>query len=157
MSAQQSKVGDSVRAETTSTEMPDIRLWRSTTLRRNDRTPWQARQATGLWLADSPPSVRSDALQIVAELVANVLQHVPAGRRRDWLKVRLGFGDGFIRLEVIDPGTPNPEPCFIPRQVSPMEETGRGLGIVARLSIRCGTHVIEDSHRVVWADIAVGA
>ncbi|TMR98709.1 ATP-binding protein [Nonomuraea basaltis] len=137
--------------------MPDVVVWRSTTLRRNDRTPWQARQATGLWLADSHPSVRADALQIVAELVANVIQHVPAGRRRDWLKVRLGFGDGFARLEVIDPGTPKPEPSFAPRRVGPMEESGRGLGIVARLSIRCGTHVIKDGHRVVWADIAVSA
>ncbi|WP_327587429.1 ATP-binding protein [Nonomuraea sp. NBC_00507] len=157
MAAQQNKVGDFVRAGTTPTELPDVVLWRSTTLRRNDRTAWQARQATGLWLADSHPSLRSDALQIVAELVANVIQHVPAGRRRDWLKVRLGFGDGFIRLEVTDPGTPAPEPRFVPHQVDPMGETGRGLGIVARLSIRCGTHVIEHGHRVVWADITVGA
>ncbi|MFI7129023.1 ATP-binding protein [Nonomuraea sp. NPDC050153] len=143
-----------MRARITSAELADVVLWRDTTLRRNDKTSWQARQATGLWLTDSPPSVRSDALQIVSELVANVIQHVPGGRRRDWVKVRLGFGDGFVRLEVIDPGTPEPEPCFVPRQLCPMEESGRGLGIVTRLSARCGTHVTEEGHRVVWADIS---
>ncbi|MGI5285608.1 ATP-binding protein [Nonomuraea polychroma] len=146
-----------MRGETTPTELPDVVLWRSTTLHRNAKTPWQARQATGLWLADTLPSVRNDALQIVAELVANVIQHVPAGRRRDWLKVRLGFGDGFVRVEVIDPGTPEPEPRFVPHQMDLMGETGRGLGIVAQLSLRCGTHVIEHGHRVVWADLAGGA
>ncbi|MEU6782455.1 ATP-binding protein [Nonomuraea angiospora] len=145
-----------MRARTTSAELADVGLWRDTTLRRNDKTSWQARQATGLWLTDSHPTVRSDALQIVSELVANVIQHVPGGRRRDWVKVRLGYGDGFVRLEVIDPGAPEPEPCFIPRQVGSMEESGRGLGIVVRLSARCGTHVTEDGHRVVWADIAAG-
>lgn len=145
-----------MRARTTSAELADVGLWRDTTLRRNDKTSWQARQATGLWLTDSHPTVRSDALQIVSELVANVIQHVPGGRRRDWVRVRLGFGDGFVRLEVIDPGAPEPEPRFVPRQLGPMEESGRGLGIVARLSARCGTHVTEEGHRVVWADIVAG-
>ncbi|MEV4108654.1 ATP-binding protein [Nonomuraea sp. NPDC049695] len=149
-------MGDFVRAATTPTELPDIVQWRGTTLRRNDKTSWQARQATGLWLTDHDPSVRSDALQIVSELVANVLQHVPGGRGRDWVKIRLGLGDGLVRLEVIDPGTPEPEPCFTSHQVGLMEESGRGLGIVARLSTRCGTHVTEKGHRVVWADIAAG-
>ncbi|MFF4620695.1 ATP-binding protein [Nonomuraea jabiensis] len=145
-----------MRAETTPTELPDVVLWRDTTLRRNDKTSWQARQAIGLWLTDSHPSVRSDALQIVSELVANVLQHVPGGRRRDWVTVRLGLGDGLIRLEVIDPGTPEQEPRFTSLRVGLMEESGRGLGIVAQLSARCGTYVAEKGHRVVWADIAAG-
>ncbi|MFG1704978.1 ATP-binding protein [Nonomuraea sp. M3C6] len=135
----------------------DVVIWRSTTLHRSERTPWHARQATGLWLADSHPNVRADALQIVTELVANVIQHVPGGPRRDWVTVRLGFGLGFVRLEVIDPGTQTPEPRFVPLQIGSMEESGRGLGIVARLSVRCGTHAIEGGHRVVWADLANSA
>ncbi|MER7364216.1 ATP-binding protein [Nonomuraea wenchangensis] len=131
-------------------------LWRSTTLRRDARTSWQARQATGLWLTDNDPAVRSDALQIVAELVANVFQHVPNGRGRDWVGLRLGFGDGFVRLEVTDPGTPSPVPCFVPRQAGPLAESGRGLGIVACLSLRRGTHLLADGRRVVWADVATG-
>ncbi|MEU6790976.1 ATP-binding protein [Nonomuraea wenchangensis] len=134
----------------------EVVLWRSTTLRRDARTSWHARQATGLWLADNDPAVRSDALQIVAELVANVLQHVPNGRGRDWVGLRLGFGDGFVRLEVIDPGTPTPVPCFVPRQVGPLAESGRGLGIVTCLSLRQGTRLLAGGRRVVWADVAAG-
>ncbi|MFC5825202.1 ATP-binding protein [Nonomuraea insulae] len=136
-----------MRTETTAAKC----LWRETTLRRNDKTSWQARQATGLWLADCNSTLRSDALQIVSELVANVIQHVPG----DWVEVRLGFGDGFVRLEVIDPGTRETEPRFTSRATS-LEESGRGLGIVAGLSIRCGTEIVEGGRRVVWADLAVG-
>ncbi|MFC4011933.1 ATP-binding protein [Nonomuraea purpurea] len=139
-----------MRAATT----PEVALWRDTTLRRNDKTSWQARQATGLWLADSHPVVRADALQIVAELVANVIQHVPGGPQRNWVALRLGFGDEFIRLEVTDPGTHDTEPRFAALQVESEEESGRGLGIVAALSIRYGTAVGANGHRVVWADLA---
>ncbi|MEW9549880.1 ATP-binding protein [Nonomuraea sp. NPDC050783] len=134
----------------------DFVLWRSTTLRRNPRVSWQARQAVGLWLADAEPGVRSDALQIVAELVANVLQHVPGGPGRDWVGVRLGFGGGFVRVEVIDPGVPDPGPCFVPRQVGALAEAGRGLGIVASLSAGRGTRLVAGGRRVVWADVAAG-
>jgi hypothetical protein len=44
-----------------------------------------------------------------------------------------------------------------PRFASPptsLEESGRGLGIVTGLSVRCGTTVIENGHRV-WADLTV--
>ncbi|MBE1584369.1 hypothetical protein ACFPOI_30315 [Nonomuraea angiospora] len=75
--------------------MPDVAVWESATLRRGEKTPWQARQAVNLWLAGRHPLVRSDALQVVSELVNNAIEHVPAGPQRDWVKVRLGFGDGF--------------------------------------------------------------
>ncbi|MEV0619788.1 ATP-binding protein [Nonomuraea sp. NPDC050404] len=143
-----------MRVETTATDTPNVGQWRDTTLRRNERTSWNARQATGLWLASSHPTLRSDALQIVAELVANVIQHVPGGQQRDWVTLRLGFGNGFVRLEVIDPGTSDAEPRFTPPAGS-LAESGRGLGIVTGLSIRHGTDVIEDGHRIVWADLAV--
>ncbi|QYC45647.1 hypothetical protein Nocox_40520 [Nonomuraea coxensis DSM 45129] len=145
-----------MRPGATSTDSPEIALWRGTTLHRDARASWRARQATGLWLADADPPVRSDALQIVAELVTNVLQHVPGGRGRDWIGLRLGFGDGFVRLEVTDPGPPSPVPCFVPCQVGPSAESGRGLGIVACLSLRRGTHLLADGRRVVWADVASG-
>ncbi|MEO3795213.1 ATP-binding protein [Nonomuraea sp. B10E15] len=122
-------------------------------MRRGGRTSWQARQAVGLWLADAPAAVRADALQIVAELAANVIQHVREGPGRDWVRLRLGVGAKFVRLEVMDPGTLASAPCFVPLQAS-MEEAGRGLGIVAGLSARCGTYVIRGGHRVVWADLA---
>ncbi|GAA0989393.1 hypothetical protein GCM10009555_073260 [Acrocarpospora macrocephala] len=134
--------------------MPDVAVWKGTTLRRSAKTPRQARQAIKLWLADGCPAVRSDALLVVSELVTNVLQHVPLGVQRDWVKVRLGIRDDFVRVEVIDPGTATPEPRFVPVQMDSMESSGRGLGLVASLSVRCGTERMECGHRVVWADLA---
>ncbi|MFG1962418.1 ATP-binding protein [Nonomuraea sp. NPDC049028] len=143
-------VGDSVPAQ-----IEDIVISRFITLRRTAKTPWQARQAIKIWLAASDP-VRDDALQVVSELVTNACVHVPQGRRRDWLKLRMGFGNGFIRLEVIDPGVPAPEPRFIPGQSPHVEaESGRGLDIVSRLSVRCGTYVTPLGRRVVWCDLEI--
>ncbi|MEV4078688.1 ATP-binding protein [Nonomuraea fuscirosea] len=133
--------------------MPGVAVWKSTTLRRSGKTPWQARQAIKLWLADRHPLVCSDALQVVSELVNNVIEHVPAGPQRDWVKVRLGFGDGFVRLEVVDPGTCDPQPRFATLQQGSMDVSGRGLGIVAALSVRSGTDLLERGRRVVWADL----
>ncbi|MEU6784640.1 ATP-binding protein [Nonomuraea angiospora] len=133
--------------------MPDVAGWKGTTLRRSAKTPRQARQAVRLWLADGHPTVRSNALLVVSELVTNVVVHVPAGVQRDWVKVRLGFADDFVRLEVTDPGTATPEPSFRPVQMDSLESSGRGLGLVASLSVRCGTQRIKCGHRVVWADL----
>lgn len=74
--------------------------------------------------------------------------------RREWVNVRIGLGDGFVRLEVTDPGTSQSEPHFAPLQRHSMAQSGRGLGLVAVLSVRRGTHRLECGHRVVWADLA---
>ncbi|MFD1539008.1 ATP-binding protein [Nonomuraea guangzhouensis] len=131
----------------------EIVVSRFITLRRNVKAPWEARQAIKIWLAASDP-VRDDVLQVVSELVTNTCVHVPQGPQRDWLKLRMGFGNGFIRLEVIDPGAPVPEPRFIAGQSQDAEaESGRGLDIVSRLSMRCGTYVTPRGRRVVWCDV----
>lgn len=143
-------VGDSVPAQ-----IAEIVVSNFITLRRTAEAPWQARQAIKIWLAASDP-VRDDALQVVSELVTNACVHVPQGRQRDWLQLRMGFGNGFIRLEVIDPGTPASEPRFIPGQSPHVEaESGRGLDIVNRLSMRCGTYVTPLGRRVVWCDLEI--
>jgi anti-sigma regulatory factor (Ser/Thr protein kinase) len=134
--------------------MSDIVGWKSMTLRSSAETPRHARQAIRLWLADGHSTVRSDALLVVSELVTNVVVHVPAGVQRDWVKVRLGIADDFVRLEVIDPGTTTPEPCFGLVQMESLEPSGRGLSLVASLSARCGTERFECGHRVVWAELA---
>ncbi|MFI6630049.1 ATP-binding protein [Nonomuraea fuscirosea] len=133
--------------------MPAVAGWKGTTLRRSAKAPRQARQAVGLWLADDHPTLRSNALLVVSELVTNVVVHMPAGAPHDWVKVRLGLADDFVRLEVTDPGTATPEPSFRPVQVNSLESSGRGLCLVASLSVRCGTQRIECGHRVVWADL----
>ncbi|MFD9941591.1 ATP-binding protein [Nonomuraea sp. NPDC059023] len=122
-------------------------------MRRSAKAPWQARQAIRRWLAETHP-VLPNALLIVSELVTNVIQHVPAGARRNWVKVRLGFANDVIRLEVTDPGTTTPEPLFQPLQQGSMQSSGRGLGLVTNLSLRCGTERTKSGHRVVWAELA---
>ncbi|MCG5216161.1 ATP-binding protein [Streptosporangium soli] len=140
--------------ETASTRTPNVSGRISTTLPRSTQAPWQARQAIRLWLTDSTPELRFNVALVVSELVTNVIQHVPAGVHRDWVEVRIGFGVDFVRLEVIDPGTSNPEPLFTPLGTEPMVQSGRGLGLVTELSIRHGTKLIGTGHRIVWADLA---
>ncbi len=104
-------------------------------------------------MADADPVLLSNAMLVVSELVTNVVRHVPAGVQREWVKVRLGLADDFVRLEVIDPGTTYPEPRFTPLTQGSMQQTGRGLGLVAALAIRHGTQLLAGGHRVVWADL----
>ncbi|MEV3977848.1 ATP-binding protein [Nonomuraea sp. NPDC049758] len=128
--------------------------WKGMTLGRDDRAPGEMRRTVRLWLGDVDPLVRDDALTVVSELVTNAVRHVPPGPGRDWVTVLLGIGDGLVRLEVVDPGTAQREPRFAPLDAGSLRESGRGLGLVAALSVRSGTHVAEPhGHRVVWADL----
>lgn len=127
---------------------------RYATLRRSGRTPWQARATVKQWLAPKHPA-REDALQVISELVTNAVEHVPGGAHREWLKLSIGFGTDFVRLQVIDPGNPEWRTTVIPRQAPPPDaDHGRGLPLVAHLSVRCGTHITPEGHRVVWCDLA---
>ncbi|WP_344880824.1 ATP-binding protein [Nonomuraea antimicrobica] len=141
-------------AETLPTQPPDVARWQGATLRRGARAPREARQVVRSWLADADPEVLDNVVLVVCELVTNAVRHVPAGPDRDWVEVRLGVVDDFVRLEVIDPGTTTPEPRFTPLEPGSMRQSGRGLGLVAALSVRCGTRRIAGGHRVVWADLA---
>ncbi|GAA2210247.1 hypothetical protein GCM10009850_057060 [Nonomuraea monospora] len=136
-----------------STSMPDVARWQGTTLQRSNETPCQARRTLQLWLADVDPDLRFNAVLVACELVTNVIRHVPAGDQRNWVEVRLGTADDFIRLKVIDPGTTYREPRLEPLDPGSMRQSGRGLSLVASLAIRCGTHLTDCGHRVVWADL----
>ncbi|MBE1591033.1 ATP-binding protein [Nonomuraea angiospora] len=105
-----------------------------------------------MWLGEAHP-LCFDAEQVVAELVNNSVLHVPISGTRDWVRVHLGFGDDFIRLDVIDPGANVPAERFVPGEPCGDEESGRGLQIASELSERWGTHLIERGHRVVWCDL----
>ncbi|MGW2152181.1 ATP-binding protein [Nonomuraea sp. NPDC001699] len=131
-----------------------VSSWKGMTLTRGDRAPGESRQTIRRWLDDVDPLLRDDALTVVSELVTNAVRHVPPGPERDWVTVLLEVGDGFVRLEVVDPGTAEREPRFAPLDAGSLRESGRGLGLVAALSVRSGTHVAEPyGHRVVWADL----
>lgn len=54
---------------------------------------------------------------------------------------------------MIDPGTCDPQPRFVALRQGSMDVSGRGLGIVAALSVRSGTALLERGRRVVWADL----
>ncbi|MGW6499124.1 ATP-binding protein [Nonomuraea angiospora] len=137
---------------TLSVKRPIVGAWQSTVLRRDGKAPRRARQAVRMWLGESHP-LRFDAEQVVAELVNNSVLHVPISGTCDWVRVHLGFGDDFIRLDVIDPGTDVPAERFVPREPGGGEESGRGLQIASELSERWSTHLIERGHRVVWCDL----
>ncbi|MEV4079124.1 ATP-binding protein [Nonomuraea fuscirosea] len=136
-----------------SAEQPDIAEWRDATLRRSPNIVWQARQTIRFWLADANPDLLYNVALAASELVTNVIRHVPAGVQRDWVKMRLGAAAGFVRLEVIDPGTTLCEPQFTPLALGSLQESGRGLDIVAGLAIRCGTERIGSGPRLVWAEL----
>ncbi|GAA3642695.1 hypothetical protein GCM10022224_001310 [Nonomuraea antimicrobica] len=144
-------------AQTVNTQLPGVTGWWDTTLRRSARTPCQARHAVRSWLGDAELELLDSAALVVCELVTNVIRHVPAGAHRDWVTVRLGVADDFVRLEVIDPGTTTSEPRFRPLKPGSMRQSGRGLGLVAVLAVRYGTERLANGHRVVWADLASAA
>jgi anti-sigma regulatory factor (Ser/Thr protein kinase) len=94
----------------------------------------------------------SDVQQVVSELVTNACEHVEGGRHREWVTVSVGRGDGFFRVEVMDPGAFSAEPHMAEPALD--AESGRGIRIVADLSNGCwGTFVTAADHRVVWADV----
>ncbi|MER6512608.1 ATP-binding protein [Nonomuraea sp. NPDC001636] len=131
-----------------------VSRWKGITLERGDRASGESRRVIRRWLDDVDPLVLDDALTIVSELVTNAVRHVPPGPGRDWVTVLLGIGDAFVRLEVVDPGTAEREPRFAALDPGSLQESGRGLGLVAALSVRSGTHIAgPHGHRVVWADL----
>ncbi len=101
-----------------------------------------ARRFTRRALGGCP--VTDDAVQCVAELCSNALQHTRSSGST--FTVIISCGPSSVRVAVADGGsdtTPEPAP--------PVEgsETGRGLALVARLAVRWGHHG-GPAGRVVW-------
>ncbi|MFI6988402.1 ATP-binding protein [Nonomuraea wenchangensis] len=147
-----------------SPQTPNITAWNDKTFARTASAPGHARRTVAHWLAEENVDwgglhrggLLLDALLVVSELVTNTVQHVPADAHGDWVQVRLGFGDSFVRLEVIDPGTPRRRPRFAP-PLNSMAQSGRGLYLVSVVSERCGTERTQQGHRLVWAELAAGS
>ncbi|MDX6229834.1 MAG: hypothetical protein QOI76_3224 [Frankiales bacterium] len=94
--------------------------------------------------------VCSDAELVVTELVANAVSH--AGTQ---ITVRLAVLEGErggVRAEVSD-GSIRP---VRPRHARAMEETGRGLFLVDRLSTRWGANATTEG-KTVWAELVPDA
>ncbi|MFG1704775.1 ATP-binding protein [Nonomuraea sp. M3C6] len=122
-------------------------------LYRDPRAPQRARQLLTEWLGKGD-ELLPDALQIVSELVTNGVIHPSKGLGREWLVLSASRGEGFILLEVTDPGVVGPVSQFRLRMPDITAESGRGLSLVAAYSKDWGTYTTEASRRVVWAVLA---
>jgi anti-sigma regulatory factor (Ser/Thr protein kinase) len=99
------------------------------------------------------PSLAADLALLVAEVVANAVQH--AGMRStDDILLRL-FTDHVVRVEVVDRGPGFTPPRVLARPDS-RESDGWGLFLVDHLSDAWGV-VRDDSCTTVWFEIGRGA
>ena len=89
-----------------------------------------------------------DIVLSLSELTTNVERH-----GGDWLTVDLVERDRALVLAVSDPAV---DRLPAPRDAGPHEPSGRGLLVVATLSMRWGV-VVGPSHKTVWAACAHGA
>jgi len=88
---------------------------------------------------DAQPS-----LLVLTELVTNAIEHASPP-----LRVTLGLGPDFVRIEVHDAATERP------RSHARDDGHGRGLEIVAGVALRHGWS--RDARgKVVWADVTIG-
>ncbi|MFE3761075.1 ATP-binding protein [Streptomyces sp. NPDC059104] len=109
----------------------------------------QAHEA--FWFVPRSPRApgRARAL-LLSELVTNAVRYAGAPQGRD-IGVRVARYGGVLRVEVADAGDPVE---LAPRAAGACDEGGRGLAIVAALSVRWGLcprrHGIG---KAVWAEI----
>lgn len=91
---------------------------------------------------DADPERAAAAELLATELVTNVLRHAPGG-----FEVRVRAGDP-VRVEVRDSSRDPPRPRLPERS----RRDGRGMLLVARLSISHGWELLEDG-KVVWFEL----
>lgn len=89
--------------------------------------------------------VCDEAFVVVTELASNAVLH--AGTPYE---VRLALTPQSVRIEVADEGPGTPEP----RPPTPGGVSGRGLFMVAALSVSWGVDTGSDGHKVVWSELA---
>ncbi|MFD7339903.1 ATP-binding protein [Streptomyces violascens] len=107
------------------------------------------RRAAKLVTAWGHPELAGDAALLVSELATNALLH---GCLRDRLfRVRITLGAAALRIEVTDP---RGEAVPWPRTVTPDEQFGRGLLLVAALADSWGTE-LRTVGKTVYAELAI--
>ncbi|GAA3801576.1 ATP-binding protein [Streptomyces phyllanthi] len=90
-----------------------------------------------------------DAVLVISELATNAIDHaLPPAELR--LSMPEADGRRVLRIEVSDRG-PAPRPSSFPDRPDP-DENGRGLSIVAALSLRHGTY-LASGRATQWADL----
>jgi Histidine kinase-like ATPase domain len=87
-----------------------------------------------------PGEAAEPSLLALTELVTNAIEHATAP-----LRLTLGLGPEFVRVEVHDAARSHP----------PVDGRGHGLEIVAGLALRHGW-TPEPYGKLVWADVGIG-
>jgi len=90
-----------------------------------------------------------DVVLVASELAANAIQHSASGEAGGSFMVQVVEFSGAWHIRVDDQGDPH---HFEPESVREDDEAGRGLPVVAALSIAWGV-IGDSSGRTVWADI----
>lgn len=93
------------------------------------------------------PQDHEDAELLVAEVVANVVDHVGGAV----LTLELTLGGGWLRIGVVDGSAIRP----IVREMSLERERGRGMQLVDRIADRWGAEDHRDGKRV-WFELGTG-
>jgi two-component sensor histidine kinase len=100
-----------------------------------------------------PPTLLSDVVAVVAELVGNSIRHagpLPGGVVRVAWRVREFAGGSAVEVRVTDGGAQN---IPAPREAGPEELDGRGLTIVQALADRWGVER-DGLGQSVWAELS---
>jgi CheY-like chemotaxis protein len=91
--------------------------------------------------------VIDDTLLVVTELVNNAVMHA-----RSECHLRLSVNSTAVRVEVIDRSAQTPEPLT----PSSTRDHGRGLHLVDALTAAWGVEPVDDSSKMVWAELRRG-
>jgi anti-sigma regulatory factor (Ser/Thr protein kinase) len=111
--------------------------------------PAAARAAVAAWLSPQvADQVLDDAQLLVSELVTNSVRHAQLAAGAT-VRVTVEICEGFVRLEVEDPGD------VAIGAVAPDREHGGGFGLflVEALAQRWGSN--HDGSTCVWAELAI--
>lgn len=99
--------------------------------------------------SDLPDAVVTDAELLTSEVVSNALQHAGLSRT-DALTLRLTL-DGYLRVEVVDPGPPFEPGPGLPHAVSG-SSGGFGLAFLEAMASAWGVEP-EGTGKKVWFEI----
>lgn len=89
--------------------------------------------------------VLDEAMLVVSELVTNAMTHAGTA-----CTLRLRSTPSFLRIEVVDGGRGSPDLHL----ASSDDEHGRGLLLVAAMSVAWGVEAATGGGKVVWAELA---
>jgi hypothetical protein len=106
-------------------------------------SPAHARRVVVEYVGESSDGLPESAALAVSELVSNALQHAADGL------LQLQLFDGGVHISVVD-HRPDRWPSL--GHADPMDDAGRGLGIVASVSSAWGISAVDDA-KSVWCEV----